>query len=487
MFDPPGFDLPVRETARQRTAAWLPALAGLVAAGLIAWFTRPAPVPNSLTWSGVAELAVRYVLLSALAGLAVSVGSTALLLRGSPPGARVFSQNGADTPLHLNLRFLAATVWLPPLALFVSQGSIWAGIAALAFGWLIARSRRFPECIGDRPQAPASELFQTFRAVDSLRRVPGREAMCSAVCVQNGALIGLLGQPVVSAAFLGAASIAAAWAANDQRPPLDPDMNQRGLFEPARRTLLPLAFAILFTLAGLMQYLRGGGGGGGGSQVAEAGSSDPTGFLNGTYKGVILLPEPAPHAVLVPPLPFMRHDLFAERRSNPLSVPFFGAYWLFRWPQSRPPPDSYVIRGSPLKSVFRSSDRIPLSMEAHQNFGTLIDLSCCSQIQIAITSTEINSRSVALELILTNTTLPGRPSQSLGSVMIAPLLTRRTLNGRPSDLGAPLQAVLSFDVPRPFSRLSDFDEATVLFHRGIRLESAKVAIDRFIFVPREVQ
>ena len=152
------------------------------------------------------------------------------------------------------------------------------------------------------------------------------------------------------------------------------------------------------------------------------------------------------------------------------------------WPQSRPPPDSYVIRGTPLKSVFRSSDRIPLAMEAHQNFGTLIDLSCCSQIQIAISSAELNFRSIALELILTNTTLPGRPSQSLGSVKIAPLLNRSS-----TELGAPLQAVLSFDVPRPFSRLSAFDEATVLFHRGIRLESAKVAIDRFIFVPRGLQ
>jgi hypothetical protein len=455
------FDRPVRETARQRTAAWLPALAGLMAAAGVAWFTPPAPVPNSLTWSGVAELAARYVLLSALAGLVVSVGSTALLLGG--------------TPMPFNLRFVAATVWLPPLALFISQGSMWAGIASVAFGWLI--TRRFLERKPDEPdvQAPTSELFLTFRAVDSLHRVPSREAICSAVCVQNGALIGLLGQPIVCAAFLGAGSVAAAWATNKQLAPLESQTED--FFAPMRRALLPLAFAILFTLAGLMPYLRGGGGGG--SQVAEAGSSDPTGSLNGTYKGVILLPEPAPHPLLVAPLPFMRHDLFTERQSNPLSVPFFGAYWLFRWPQSRPPPDSYVIRGSPLKSVFRSSDGIPLSMEAHQNFGTLIDLSCCSQIQIVISSTELNSRSIALELILTNTTLPGRPSQSLGSVMIAPLLNRSS-----TGLGAPLQAVLSFDVPGPFSRLSTFDEATILFHRGIRLESARVAIDRFIFVPR---
>src|SRR5206468_2580816 len=102
----------------------------------------------------------------------------------------------------------------------------------------------------------------------------------------------------------------------------------------------------------------------------------------------IMLPEPAPHTVLVAPLPFLKHGLFTERRSDPVSIPFSGVYWLFRRPQTQPPPDSHVVRGSPLTSSFRSSGLRALSMEARQNFGTHIDLGCCSKVQIAIRSAD---------------------------------------------------------------------------------------------------
>jgi hypothetical protein len=286
--------------------------------------------------------------------------------------------------------------------------------------------------------------------------------MCSAVTAQGGAVMALLDRPIASAACLGIGSAFVAWSTDKQRVPLEP----RSQDSPAsaRRALVLLAFAIVFTLAGLLPYMHAGGGG----EMAQSNRSpaESAGRLGGEYKGVILVPEPAPHAVLVPPLPFLRHDLFAEKRPNPLSVPFFGVYWLFRWPFSRPPPDAYVAKGNPLKSVFRSSDRIPLRMEAHQNFGTLIDLSCCSEIQLAVRSAE---ETIALELILTNTTLPGKPSVSLGQVSV----------------GNTTHQLLSFDVPlRP--RIREFDEATIVFHRAFQLASAKVAIERFVFVPRRL-
>jgi hypothetical protein len=117
-------------------------------------------------------------------------------------------------------------------------------------------------------------------------------------------------------------------------------------------------------------------------------------------------------------------------------------------------------------------------MEARQNFGTLIDLSCCSKIQLAISSADPNSVLIALELVLTNTTLPDRPSLALGNVMIASALDRR-----PDEHAPAVQGILSFDVPR-FPKIRDFDEATILFHRAIPTASARVAIDRFVFVPR---
>lgn len=460
------FDLSARETASERMAVWLPALAGLVAAGCVAWLACPEPAPNSLSWSGVAALATGYVLLSALTGLAVTLGSIELLTQGGPPGGRVF-----------NLRVVAAMVWLPPLALFLSQESIWAGMASVAFGWHITKSKRIPRNAWDGGDAIlSSELFRTFRAVDSLPLVPSLGALFAAVCAQGGAAAALLGRPIASAAFLGIGSALAAWSSNKFRAAIETQSGNT--LKSARRALLPLSFAILFTLAGLMQYTRAGGAG---DEAAGSRRPDPTGFLNGTYKGVILLTEPAPHAVLVAPLPLLKHDLFANTLSHPLSVPFSGVYWMFRWPQSRPPDDSYVIRGNPLTTpVFRSSDSLPLSMEAHQNFGTLIDLSCCGKIQVAISSADAF---VTLELILTNTTLPGRPSLSLGKASWEGAMPALTFDRRPDGSAAPVQTLLSFDVPRR-PEIRKFDEATILFHRAFRTASAKVAIDRFIFVPR---
>lgn len=467
------FDLSVGETATQRMAARLPALVGLVAAGCIAWWTCPAPAPNSLTWPGVAALATRYVLLSTLTGLAVVWASTALL-QGAPGDTR-FS----------NWRISAAMVWLPPLALFLSRKSLWAGLASIVVGWQISKSRRIPERAWNYDEALASrEPFRTFSALDSLPLVPSVEALCSAACAQGGVFTALLGRPIASATFLGIGSALVARSSN--KFTVEPEAQSGNSPAYARRAPLLLAFALIFTLAGLMQYVRAGGAG---DEVAGSGRSsaeqtrdspgDATGVFDDVYKGVILLPEPAPHAVLVPPLPFLKRDLFTARQAKPLSVPFFGVYWLFRWPQSQPPPDSHIARGSPVTSGFRSSNRFPLSMEAHQNFGTLIDLRCCSKIQLAIRSADSHPVFITLELILTNTTLPGRPSLSLGDARIAADVDQRQDAHAP-----PMQEILSFDMPRG-PEIREFDEATIRFHRAYEPDrSAKVAIDRFIFVPR---
>jgi hypothetical protein len=387
-------------------------------------------------------------------------------MQGGPPGTR-----------FLNLRVSAAMVWLPPLALFLSQKSLWAGLASVVAGWQISTSARLPDRELNHDNALKSNvLFRTFSVVDSHPVVPSMDALCSAVCAQSGVLTALLGRPIESAAFLGICSTVVAWSSNRFR--LAPETGNS--LDYGRRASLFLAFAFLFTLAGLMQYVRAGGAG---DEVAGRSSADRSedsakdwaGFLEGTYKGVILLPEPDRHAVLVPPLPFLKHDLFGEERSKTLNVPFFGVYWMFRWPQSQPPPDSYVVRGSPLSSSFRSNDR-PLSMEARQNFGTLIDLKCCSKIQLAIRSAD---GFVTLELILTNTTLTGRPSLSLGKAAVASMFDRRR-----KDYGPPAQELLSFDVPnRP--EIRRFDEATIRFHRAyVPDRSTRVSIDRFIFVPK---
>jgi hypothetical protein len=54
-------------------------------------------------------------------------------------------------------------------------------------------------------------------------------------------------------------------------------------------------------------------------------------------------------------------------------------------------------------------------MEAHQNLAPSVDLSCCSEIDIAITNPDIGSGRIALGLRLTDSRSIGKPSKDLGS------------------------------------------------------------------------
>jgi hypothetical protein len=195
---------------------------------------------------------------------------------------------------------------------------------------------------------------------------------------------------------------------------------------------------------------------------------------------VILWPEIRDRSILVPPLPELGHGLFTTKQVNPLSIPFFGVYWLFKAPDKRPPDGSFRARGNPAAHTFFTTDHTPLFMEANQNFGTLIDLSCCSRIEIAISNADRYPGSVTLELLLANTTLRGKPSQSLGSVEV-----KSIPRWRPDDDGMAVPETLAFAVPSNTS-LRKFDEVKIQFHlEAVRSETAaKIAIDRFVFVPR---
>jgi hypothetical protein len=57
-------------------------------------------------------------------------------------------------------------------------------------------------------------------------------------------------------------------------------------------------------------------------------------------------------------------------------------------------------------------------MEAHQNLAPSVDLSCCSEIDIAITNPDIGSERIALGLRLTDSRSIGKPSKDLGERVI---------------------------------------------------------------------
>ena len=76
------------------------------------------------------------------------------------------------------------------------------------------------------------------------------------------------------------------------------------------------------------------------SKFPEAGVPD------GGFPGVILWPEVKPYATLIAPMP-QRSDGLGTVEARPMSIPFSGEYWMFRWPFARPPRTSYFQRGTP--------------------------------------------------------------------------------------------------------------------------------------------
>jgi hypothetical protein len=445
-------DRSVPGAAGRLIAGWLPRLAGLFVSGSVAWLIRPHPAPNSLTWTSAAAWSTVYVLLSVAAGLGAIAGTLAVVPLRSP---------------RTQFRIAGALACLPPLAVFLSRESMWASLAAMAFGWYLAKAQRWNQRRPTLPAQPSESLFQTYYALEGQPRLPAIGALLAVACAIGGIYTALRGSTIESAGFWGAASTMVAWTSNRFRLP--PGIGQGGI--SVRRAAAPVPVAILIILASLIPFLRSGAARRSGTaleQTAQAGSAS-----GGTYKGVILLTPSVPKRV-TSPLPFVAHKPFAGHPTDPLSIPFDGVYWVLRWPQTQPPPGSFVLTGTPLDSVFRTSDRFPLFMEARQQFGSPIDLGCCSRIQLAVRSAD---QSITFNMVLRNTKQPG-PSVNLGRGSAASPLAVST--GRP---GEPVRMLINFEVPR-HPLLEQFDEATITFNRSFAFASPKVAIEQFIFIPR---
>jgi hypothetical protein len=321
---------------------------------------------------------------------------------------------------------------------------------------------------------------------------------CSAVlCVEAGVIAGVSGYPIIAAIMVGAGSAVLTWLAVEAHARSRPS---RVAADSPSRILVALALAIVLTAAGLTRYMththHWGGLGNpsatnsrhgfspierhgqvGREKTAEELSSE---FAE-AHPGVLLWPKKQTYTTLVAPPPLPGGSLFSNSRSsNPLVIPFNGVYWFFRAPDIRPPRGSREVFGTPDRFDTHSTDRTPLSMEAHQNVGTLIDLDRLRRILVAIRNTDRYPETVTLELILTNTSLPGKPSQSLGSVMVKSTPPWQLYGDRP-----PVAETLSFEIPAHIA-IHRFDELTVVFDLdNDRAEfAAKIAIERFVIVPR---
>jgi len=203
---------------------------------------------------------------------------------------------------------------------------------------------------------------------------------------------------------------------------------------------------------------------------------DTAAGVPGDYAGVILWPEIKPVTTLIAP-PAARGG-FSASTSHPLTIPFGGEYWMFRWPYSRPPKDSYFKRGTPVALYFKTTDRAPLMMEARHKLVQPIGARCCSRIQLAILNADPSPGTITLELVLIDREAPAAAALSLGRAPVTSVPDLKT------DRTAPVPETVDFPFP-PSPRLEQFDEIKVIFQRTRNSadKRARISIMRFVLLP----
>jgi hypothetical protein len=464
-------------------------LAGLAAAGLLIAQTSP-----FLQWSRVPlqRLVLQSTALTALAWMAGAVVTFGLYVFCDS----LLSQDWeAAERRRAAMRTAATAVWFVPAIVLASAFHPGALGAALILIHNVTRLLYWQWSVTAHSQdQPAAEVDAMFRA--SYVRGPLRlrelaPRLVVSTCLQ-ASIVALMMHQYALARGLFYASTALitmlVMSVRDDRP-----QTSGSIWRSTAGLVLSLLLAGGLTVGSLAPRARGGASsanaGNGGAYPAEASKQPPgiprpvenaTGetFPADSVPGVILWPEIQPVPTLIAPVPAGHGAAPRTGPLRPMSIPFSGEYWLYRWPYARPPHNSYLKRGSPAALSFRTTDHRPLQMEAHHKLDQAIDLRCCSQIQVAIRNTDHQRGAVSLELVLMNTELRPARKQSLGAAAVAPIEGEAK-----SALG--VLETLQFAVPAG-GLLDEFNEFEVIFLRDReRMDtSAKIAIERFVLVPR---
>lgn len=463
-----------------------PAIAALLFAAAVAAVACPLPSRRFLSWSELWGAALVRV-------LAVS---TAAIVAGWAFSALISNQSRLESRRIMIGTFLNA-LWLAPLALSIRENSLWTIALAATFALTVTQSTRFfqPSPVQANPEESLLFSLRPDNLPLTFKRAP-QLSVAAALGAQTGVLAAFAGYPFTAAVLVSVGFAAWTWSYT-RNMPLPQWVQSPSATES--RSLLLVTASFLFVLGALFPYLlsaRGYGkfgispglhrfaAGPSGNQLRRpARVSHPDESVASASEGetgIILWPDKRPITKLVAPTPIANIQLASSRPSNPLVIPFNGVYWFFKAPDEQPPKNSRQAHASPETVEIRSTDRRPLSIEAHDYLGHLIDLNCCSRIQIAIRNADRYPETVSLELVLVNTSLPSRPSESLGRMIV-----KSTRPWNIYEKPAPTSETLNFAIPhRP--TLRRFDEVTIVFRldRARADAGAKIAIDHFVLVPR---
>jgi len=197
------------------------------------------------------------------------------------------------------------------------------------------------------------------------------------------------------------------------------------------------------------------------------------------YESVILLPPPAKKELI---FPFSAPGSFpAPEKSHPLVIHFDGPYWYLQPPDIRPGPRAHKAHGTPLSVNIKSSNSIPLIMQAHQSVGTSISLARCREIQVDIENRDNQAGTITMVVLLTDSTQPGRPTLYLGQKTVVNSASESHFSAASLSQHEPFR----FLVPA-HATLRKFDQITIRLLPDARhsLVAPKIAVKQFQIFPR---
>jgi hypothetical protein len=463
--------------------------AGLYPAVLIIAGTVTSLIAESL----LCGWAVAHTLSPLAAFLAALAFVSAAVLAGVAATWFFWAPNQMKPSSSLSLFALTSAVgwiWIPSVVLLSQQRSIAAvligtmGAALMAIG---LRKALAPDAAALRPMGgwkpEERELF-----TQSLL-TPSREghAFLIALCIYGG-FFALHKQVILAASILLALStFFLAWKLTLVRESAPGVKGSRS--DAARRLAREAATAVVITTAVLLLGFEHGFH----SNAMNAASAPDrssashaprvksragaSAMLSG-YESIILWPAPEKKQLLAPSTSGISPQ--AVRMTKPLLIRFDGPYWYFRPPRTSPGSRAHVVRGTPLATNIRSTDFVPLLMEARQSLGRSIPLECCREIQVTIQNDDNTPGRIAIGVLLTDSASIGKPTFYLGQ---QPVISTEASHFTVKS--SPVQEVLRFPVPN-HAKIEQFDEMTVIFFPDTERAktAAKIAIQGFELLPR---
>lgn len=455
--------------------------AGLINAMIMSFLLLRLPESHAPSLTSLCMRAVLYVTFGALAGVAGSWfywRSSSSPFRNSPP-----------LPFSLfALVCVAAWVWIPSMVLFSEQVSAAAAFVAMIGAFVLAAGLRSATRAVFAPTVQAASLWEYNNAelfAESLYHPPlDVRGYGIAIAIYAAGWALATHSNYTAAILLACSAFLFTW---ERTAPLDRPYESRSEYKRSAwrlaRVILP---AVLLTLWALLDgvasrehrlaaqaaHERMNATGAAQKDHDRAGAG-----LSG-YESIVLWPLPLKQKILAPLPPGT--SLLRKNAKQPLVLRFTGAYWYFQPPDREPGPRALQTHGTPLAADIRANNALPLLMEAHQNLSAPVRLASCREIQVTVENRGKSSGLIAMALLLTDSSAPGKPALYLGQ---QPILSSQSES---VDFKfAPAEEDLHFFIPA-HANIRAFDTMTIMFfpETGSFRTAPQIAIDQFSLIPR---